>query len=512
MGTMLILVDWDNIHRNFQLNPTDNSPLRVSFGAYKGDNLKAVICVACNQATIRTSRLNFALLEQVVLNIAHAVSIQSGDVVCEFAPCLTSPESADYTLLKLLAMAPFPSHQGPFASLVLVSSDRGFRSECINFLKENGISHAGQNPNELSAALSKLAWWARLRDGYERHYHTSSNSEPHAPVSGWSVPINTSSTATWAQEQPFAPQELLAKDRWYPLTAWLDRNPFWLSQCGVTTSSTRGVMRFQPRPPAVLGEVAEEDGLLLQHNVSAPPQARNIKLLSPLEPASVGPGAVYLPCQKATLRTRLPLDVLQAAVAHNDALPLRIVQTNQVNIDDTRALRTIPTGTPIGEVVKVEIKSSQTVDEFIFKINYDARLPNAWWNIQSPPSPTRVRSHQASTLNNSLRLSTTSIAARMRVIELGPHKSLCLSAPYESLEVSIKKLIRPQTIGVGVATIEGAKAKVIVLALKRSLPAKKVLTVVPIQDVARPQGLSESLWDCLKQLPFMVPRCQILKS
>ncbi len=486
--TVLILLDLD------QLSPDipATTPIVASIGPYTGKNLGAIVCIACNQNKMRRQGFSFDSLRQLASHISVQLGI-SGDIVCEFAPCLIAPESADRALVRLLKNAPCPSHTGPFGKLILLTRDKGLRKLFHKLIPSSRTRIESLSmPDAIGYRLSKKSYTRGCPSPFNNHVP----AEP--PTKGWSVPIESPPQAAWASEQLFT----MEIDNFQEFSSLLDCKPFLLSQCSTTQTSTRGVSRCVPslNPLSTFGEVSATDGLVLTHHSSPPPAPLGELAPGSIQEASIGPGAIHLTSKNATYRTNLPVAAIQYAHEKSGQFFLDI---SGRRVDDTRMLSLLPRQDSFGSLVQVNIMAESLPNGLLlrFKLEYGDEDPSAWWYMEGKSS-----TYEHVLFETRSRAIPKKVIAQMRRFR----SSIVMAVPSDVTEVSLDKEILRGSLGAGRWDSE----KVAVLAITQKLQKQKH-SVLSIQDcsfstpVSYPRSWDRNLWTKLQSLPIVIPKCQI---
>jgi hypothetical protein len=503
---ILVLVDVDNLlgqqpssTKAAQVNPpTIRQPSRLAS--------QVQVCLGMNLKSASVFA-TWKEVEALATRVAYKIAPRSGSIQqpTEVALCLPMPEAVDRALLRLLSHHSAPS-EPPLEEIWLLSHDHGLQQSMTTLLQSLGVTQRGQQG---------VVHWKLTR-------HVG-RTPPQAPIPhgrGTTLPKVTAlldSSSYCAAAAGLSPQ---CPTDWIPLLSTVDRNPWVLSQVGVTfevdhtkvQGSVRGVARLRA---TLLGQAttlacAPEDGVEVGHGSGL--AAWNFQVQNPtVTRATVGPGAVRLSWLHngvhlgLTLRTRLP-SWLVASNASN----LQTSLSAGPVLDDEAVLGTC-TKALHAPLAKVRFSSHQNL--LLSKVTSTTEC--WWWHPSSNPWCLPVpsgtaRVHGAGPLLGAM---LKDIDAEQAV---APGALLYLRSPlaFGTMVQVIHPIPRGQ---IGLGEVPGTGLRCAVLA-SRALAAKPV-PCMAIQAVSTrrlqhllehqmPPLMASGLVPLLQELPLVIPlRC-----
>jgi hypothetical protein len=533
----LLLVDLDNLlgdsprgvpvffegRRGFDLAPRpDDSDLA---GLPTRSQDAAVVVTAFNTDTARAVR-DFAALERFARRAAIiALGHHPGTIILEHAVTLIVPQSADVALHRLLERAASPAGAGSFGAVRLLSRDRGLRLAFDERLAEH-------RPGPCGSSGPLLHYW-QLWSSLVRTLPAAVPSAPaEAPRHQWSASVATRAEVQWAAAEtiditPKTPAVAWSAVRGatiegppYTLKSVVDliagygRNASFvplLSQVGITRDSVLGIARFGELATGslpTLGPFRSDDGLELNR---APDPGAPVTLLPEtlvVSAASVGIGAVTVLNgeHRATLRTRLPAEVVRDACRIMGLPWAPLAPTKLGRVDDDALVQALPANTPIGVPADLRFEALHGGTLRVQVLAPFAQWPALWWyasttTARRPKSERRIEGG-AGLLRSGVAFSGRAAMARLDgELELVP-----VSTHPPGVTMSARTTLLPWTLGP--AGIPGHTADAALLALGETIAEGEVVLCTRIQNVPNaplmaPPDVRER-WAELRRLPLLV--------
>jgi hypothetical protein len=502
---ILVLVDVDNLLGDLPAFPAagqlEPSTLLPTLQRPSRRSCPVVVSMAMNLRTAATFA-GWEVVQQLAQGLARRVAPRASEVRHELALCLTIPEAADNALLQLFGHSP-GLNEGEIQEIWLFSRDAGLARQLGNALRplcpptqqEGGWSWT------LPVAIQRTTPSPAVVLG-------ATEALPSVTAS-----INSSARcATVARKQTQCPTD------WSVLLETIARNPWLLSQIGVTLhdgsdaregGSVRGVARLRDRlalRPEVWLECAPEDGV--EYGVEGFSRAWDLRVEKPsVREASVGPGALRIEWMEQdqpvglTLRCQLP-----AWLVARLGVRLRGTSTGEPRLDESSVL-----GTFCGKMAEPAVKVRLAAYDDVLQAKVTTGRSCWWWRPPTNPweVPIPKARFKAPGAHRFLSGSLNDIEA---VQGIAPGAVLYLRSPLVAgTQVTLASPLSVGTLGLGI----NETGRHAVLA-SRNLPAGPV-ACAPIQDVtpgrllrlATQVGISaleaEGIVPLLQELPLLVP-------
>jgi hypothetical protein len=469
----LILVDLDNVIGDGLLELVGDA--RPCLEKRRSSSLKeCVTAFAFNTVTGYSHNLTWRSLEDAARAFATALGATQSRV--EIALALPMPQAADVLLARLARSAPTDAAGGPYHLAVLMSQDNDLARDLGGEVFARDKSRWVQLERGWLSAWGPTPGAAPLvRKPPERA--RASGSEAVALSGAYTELVSELGHAGWARERPLD----LGPDRELrALSVRLEEDPWLLSQIGATQRSLRGIARL-PLGAEVLGPVCSKDGVELRGDAPRPTR------LSALIAASVGIGAVRSPIERATVASRLPVGVLQAALGGGGA------RCDRGGVSPQRALQRAAVGAALtDDPVEVRLRIDRRA--LVAKVKHDStHQPRAWWLAGERRVTTEQRIDGAARfLPASVR--TSGVPYRTA----GSPIPLALRCPLEpGAQVRCDAAIAQGTIGQAWWCPPLGKARPIAVYAPRHIAPTEGLRVEPVHSASH--GPSE-----LRDIPLMV--------
>lgn len=515
----LVLIDLDSVIRGWHVAGQAGVPLpqlpsrRTGYPVWLraddgGDFAPAatpgqqtVMVVAMNSAT--ATETSWDHVQRFCRRLAALLSLR-GSPDIEIALTLPMPQTADAALLRLLSQTPISDHAGSFHSVWLVSQDRDICSRIEWALGGRMPRRSGETD------LSMIRRWLApvekpglviARRQFELGELPECGQEPLPAV--WSARVNTPGRAVVASWRPV---DVATGADLRDLGQLIGGNPCILSQIGLTATSTRGVARLRAlldaRPgtgePPMLGVCTEHDGLEVHHPVSSLGQHS----ATYPESASVGIGAVYIPSLSATVRTKLPLDLLRG-------LNRPVVASfgpQSARLDDDSILRSAHAQQPPCAIGRLAVRLATKGNTLVAQVSDRDRTfqPSGWWlrrdkSLVSPKDSFRIEAE-----GRLLPRMICDVACGMAPDANGT--VLLMSLHRDGHAVRVNAAIAPRTIGLA----RSGTMPVALLASSAPIPCGTLpCTAIQRIDVrtllADYPGIALAVINDLRRLPLVVP-------
>ena len=376
---ILVLVDVDNLLGQLETMPApgtlDPSRLLPAISGPSRSSAPVQVSMAMN---LRSAAVfaDWGALEQYGALLARRVAPWASETrPIEVALCLTVPEAADRALLRLFGHAPAET-EGSIEEIWLLTMDGGLRACLRNILRE----HSYMEPVEMGTR------WT-LRESMRRSAPAGAVDLGEAALS---LPRITARIDAPERCVSVAPRRVQCPGSWADLLGSLERNPWVLSQVGVTLhdgkgrgdGSVRGVARLrsclsheEPRLAC-----APEDGV--EYGVEGGLGAWNLQVSRPtISGASIGPGAVRVEWNQdeqtwgLTLRSQLPAWLVAAEAKGIQATP-----SGEPRLDESLVLGKLagPVGGP-----RARVRLAGYGGQLSAKITSPGEL--WWWQPSTDP-------------------------------------------------------------------------------------------------------------------------------
>jgi hypothetical protein len=310
----LILVDFDNLLGFWQAHDPKTLPLMGAAGSADwwqpdrpettavlvgpGELPDLVVAVALNTTSALPSASGrpaptMSYIRRLAASFGPRL-YPNAKVGVEVGLVLRYPDAVDDLLVALVHQAALPEDVGVLKEVLLVSRDGGLVGRLGGRLREhshrrNGIVHTWRPLHSTKRIL--------------RLYQT-----PDPPGAGTATePALFRSTRVQSAAQARAvstwPLDITANADLADMARLVEAHPSILTQIGATTPSLRGLARLvrsdAPAPSIPTGACAATDGLEFHRPQDPSPGQVTV---SATETSPLGPGAVYLPDQAATVR------------------------------------------------------------------------------------------------------------------------------------------------------------------------------------------------------------------
>jgi hypothetical protein len=296
-----------------------------------------------------------------------------GEAICagatgetEMALCATMPQTADVALLRLATESP-ALDATPYHAIVLLSADgdlRGYMERLVTgYGGVRASGYAGPGSNELTL-------W-RCPNGLKRRAPTSPTAAPPGTppenLACYTLPIDSFGLAGWAYSKRL---DLEPGSDMRSIATQVQRDPWLLSQIGLTTNTVRGVSRFaRLGDDATIGPCGPRDGVEVRGTGGCAGEARHIRV------ASVGIGAARLDDNvSGSVATRLPVAFLRESGAPWPA-------ASWGSLEDARILQRLSPWAPLGAKVRVVFERGRPVASV--RRSSPKLQPEAWWILRT---------------------------------------------------------------------------------------------------------------------------------
>jgi hypothetical protein len=477
----LVLIDVDNVASE-HIEELERDAWRLLRACKAHVSLEScLVSFAFNLDSVERYELTFQDLRRCGKALATVFDVS--DPVIEIALTLVMPQAADVVLERLTREAPTAAGAGRYGFAAVLTRDEALKASVRDFVGASSrIPWFDVAKDYVGIALLRPANAIDATRAVPPPSPAPGAGKPPTDIAHYTVRVSGGyAVAVWAATRP---ADIPAGADLRDLARCAQREPWVLSQIGVTETTVRGLARMAQLPgePPFLGSLSPKDGVEIRGKGARPTEIRQ-----PTKP-SVGIGAAR--CEMgATVGSRLPIHVLIAA---GDPIPV-----DGVGIRTREVIQRLSPGAALHRS-KALVRFCRDSRGFKAQVARDpTRQPAAWWLRESKTT---------SELSVPTRLLVDDLdahAVSMRGLAWCPYR-LALRSPLETgATVDVQDCIAQGQIGGGsCAGPDGKPVWVAVLAASR--PATPGPTVVaPIHTIDRNRGL-DSFPELLWALPIVV--------